>query len=271
MEESTNIFNNSDLFIAFVLIIIITFLPVLLFRFLFYRRPVPHKVAIPIAVFIYFLTSIISLVGNNLSGTSQGPSFYIVIIIFMGYSVMRLKRKTTREKDKIKVTDSDYVDVIHAETTHSEEKHHIPLKTKATSGWLSKNWYRLSLMLLIFGTIAFSFYWYNIRPSNIMKACSYVTKTKPAIEYRPALSMEEMESKGMIKKCVLQTPKNTSGGNLTWHLNSIRAQDGYDSCLNDNKKTIAFYGTEQPAVPEQYYQEQASDEEYNFCLQQSGL
>jgi hypothetical protein len=72
--------------------------------------------------------------------------------------------------------------------------------------WIASNWFRLSILLLSFGTVSFFFYWYSIRPSQIKQACSWVKKHSNAIQARKGMTQEELKSKGLIKACPTDIP-----------------------------------------------------------------
>jgi hypothetical protein len=140
------------------------------------------------------------------------------------------------------------------------------------SNWIASNWFRLAALLLAFGSISFYFYWYSIRPSQIKQACSWVTKTKPAIAYRAAMTVAEMQEKGMLQTCEKSArPIPETGVNFSESFEEHRINVIYNGCLEDNKKAIAKYTKEQVAVPAKSYQERATKEEYTFCLHDKGL
>jgi len=139
------------------------------------------------------------------------------------------------------------------------------------SNWIASNWFKLAVLLLAFGSISFYFYWYSIRPSQIKQACSWVTKSKPAIAYRAAMTTEEMQKKGMLKTCKKSPLPSPGEPQFSREFLEHRREVLYNGCLADNKKAINKYTKEQPAVSAREYQERADEEEYAFCLQKNGL
>ena len=133
------------------------------------------------------------------------------------------------------------------------------------SNWIASNWFRLAVLLLAFSSISFYFYWYSIRPSQIKQACSWVTKTKPAIPYRAAMTIEEMEKKGMLKTCKKSPPQENRGFSSMFE--EARVNVLYENCLADNKKAIAKYSKEQLAEPAKVFRNGQSKKNILFVYE----
>lgn len=124
------------------------------------------------------------------------------------------------------------------------------------------------LLLIITGGL---FYWHSLRPAQIKHDCSWVTKTKPAIPYRAAMTLQQMKDDGMIEDCrEYATPSGIDSMSQIFAENR-RSNIINPTCESDKKKRIAHYTKEQQAVPAKDYQERASKEEYSFCLHDKGL
>jgi hypothetical protein len=138
------------------------------------------------------------------------------------------------------------------------------------ANWIALNWFKLSILFLSIGATFIGFYWYSIRPSQIKQECSWVTKTKPAIVYRAAMTTDEMQKKGMLKTCK-KSPLSSGEPQFSREFLERRSEVLYNGCLADNKKAIAKYTKEQPAIPAKEYKDRATEEEYVFCLHKNGL
>jgi hypothetical protein len=96
------------------------------------------------------------------------------------------------------------------------------------------------------------FYWYEIRPSQIMKECSWMKVVKPAKE---AVTKEEAgKNKKIYEEC----------------MNQVRGLAGWEK-LNNSTECDYDRISEREYVPEEVYYEKASKDEYNFCIHANGL
>jgi len=102
----------------------------------------------------------------------------------------------------------------------------------------------------------FAFYWYEIRPAKIKRDCSWIKHHTDAVPERPSMTVEELETKGLIKECE-ESPKYE----LFTEFN----------CEEENKRTIEKYKSPKVAEPAKDWQVKATKEEYEFCLHDSGL
>src|SRR5258708_9953537 len=125
------------------------------------------------------------------------------------------------------------------------------------------------------GGVVFGFYWFSYRPTQIKKECDYVTKTKPAIPYRAAMTKDQMQKDGMIEDCDMsKNPFITAfdpNNNLSDTFKENRKQVFLHSCVVDNNKRIAKYTKEQKAEPAKQYLAPATTEEYKTCLRANGI
>src|SRR5437016_2882116 len=137
----------------------------------------------------------------------------------------------------------------------------------------------LVILLVIIGS--FIFYWFQIRPSQIMHACSWVKMHSDAITERPAMTREELESKGIVRTCKndfelvskLVPNYDISSNNKIPPLfdknlsfEQKRIIWNAISCREDSDRVIAEYKTEIKAIPAKNWYDKASDKEYKFCL-----
>jgi len=111
----------------------------------------------------------------------------------------------------------------------------------------------ISISIAIF--IAGIFYWYEWRPSQIRKECSWVEVIKPAQE---VVTKEEAEkNKQEYEECLKQEEeKEVTNKNI--FLTSF--------CETINKNTV-----EREYIPQEVYYRKASNAGYEFCLNVNGL
>lgn len=157
-----------------------------------------------------------------------------------------------------------YIKKGHTQTRLDITKSHIGSRIKEKEGYhagLSKiMWIFLGgISILILSSL---FYWFQIRPSQIRHDCSWVKYTTGAIPAKPAMSEEELITKGIIKSCGVGEFK--PGESTTFgFLQTL--------CPDHNKRIIEEYKTSRPAVPEKESWGQAEEEEYKFCIHDKGL
>jgi hypothetical protein len=109
---------------------------------------------------------------------------------------------------------------------------------------------KLSLAALIVLMIGGLFYWYEWRPAEIRRECSWVKVTVPE---QPRITKEEA-------------------------LASMKSEE-YLKCLNDNAEIKEGYRRlcdlylkeEQEHVPEKIYYKKSQKEQYEFCTHEKGL
>ncbi len=114
--------------------------------------------------------------------------------------------------------------------------------------YIKQNKYPIIIIPIVV-ILGFLFYWFQIRPTNIKKNCSWTTET---IEADPGITKEQVEQNKI--KCKTSVSK-TSSSNM------------FDStplgCSEDIK--------ERPPQPEYDETTEATKEEYDMCLRQHGL
>lgn len=109
----------------------------------------------------------------------------------------------------------------------------------------------ICLSLLIVGS---SFYWFQVRPSQIRRDCSWTKKHSDAV-----VGVTQEEADRRKAECIERQNKNKESGMLSdaWYeLNVKGCEDTYKS------------STSQPAKD---WYEKASEKEYDFCLHSKGL
>lgn len=107
------------------------------------------------------------------------------------------------------------------------------------------------------------FYWLQLRPVQIRHDCSWKKVIEPAKPAYPALTEEELKTKGMIVACPTPLPFSAT----VWDLQQAKAS----ICRENNEKIINEYSVAREAIPEKENWRQATKEEYQFCLHDKGL
>lgn len=104
------------------------------------------------------------------------------------------------------------------------------------------------------------FYWYEWRPSQIMKECSWVKVVEPAKE---AITKKEAEyNKKKYENCMMEKKEEDKEFEGWTKLN-----------LEALAEIVCASGevSEREYIPEKVYYRKAIDSEYDFCIHASGL
>lgn len=113
-------------------------------------------------------------------------------------------------------------------------------------------------ILLFLAVLAGTFYWFEYRPTQIRQGCSWVKRHEDAVPERPALTEEQLWSKGLLIKCTSETNPKT--------------ESAICNLINkSNKDTIQEYKQPSPAKPAKGWFVMATDDEYESCIRSKGL
>lgn len=104
------------------------------------------------------------------------------------------------------------------------------------------------------------FYWYEYRPAEIRRECSWVRKTEPAKPGQKALSENELRERGMLKEC--RKPDTDS----SWLVERV-----YGICTHENDQIISQYKLDVDPIPEKEWWEEAHRIDYEFCIKSKGI
>lgn len=152
-----------------------------------------------------------------------------------------------------------------------------------------KNSNVITFLLLVFGLLLFG--WFAVRPAYIKHTCSWVKKHSDAVAAIPAMTKDDLISKGIIRSCVTEIANlkkvipsaNYELGTNNVYATSMSTIDGKframsndplwqaTSCIRDGDKIIDEYKNPRPAIPAKDWYEKATDTEYKFCLHNWGL
>lgn len=118
----------------------------------------------------------------------------------------------------------------------------------------------------LFVVFAGLFYWYEYRPTEIRRECSWTPYTIPAKEAFSGVTKEEADEKN--EKATAKCRKTTLAdlNDKTWE--SVNEQAEIDTFCN------VFPAKEEPprpAEPERTAWRQSTDREYTQCLRNNGL
>lgn len=120
--------------------------------------------------------------------------------------------------------------------------------------FLKENWSRTHILILAALIIGGSFYWFQWRPMEIKKGCSWIEKHTEAI---PEVTQADIDqAKIDFPNCEKTHPK--SAGLL------------FQSITCWKLETLAT-GSPHPAIPSKTYSVAATPEQYSFCLHSHGL
>lgn len=127
-----------------------------------------------------------------------------------------------------------------------------------------------SLLIIITVVLAFLFYWYGYRPSQIKKECSWVKKHQDEISAIPAMTEEELLKAGIINDCTVVL-NEISKTNDSYYKSYLERREEIFPCEIENEKIIEEYKQPKQAISAKDWLEKASTEEYKFCLHSNGL
>lgn len=122
------------------------------------------------------------------------------------------------------------------------------------------------LLLTLGGSM---FYWYEWRPTQIKHDCSWVKVDVKAIPAQPAISVEELKARGMIKDCTIASPSPSSPSWLSKY-NTNKFVSPF-SCEDTNQQVINNYKDYKPEIPAKEWWRKATENEYRFCLHDKGV
>jgi len=119
---------------------------------------------------------------------------------------------------------------------------------------IKENWGRMRVLILVCLILGGSFYWFQYRPMEIKKECSWIEKHTEAI---PEVTQAEIDqAKIDFPSCEKTYPK--SAGLL------------FQSITCWKLETLAS-GSPHPTVPSKTYSVPADPTQYSFCLHSHGL
>ncbi|KKS53508.1 MAG: hypothetical protein UV20_C0050G0005 [Candidatus Magasanikbacteria bacterium GW2011_GWA2_42_32] len=135
--------------------------------------------------------------------------------------------------------------------------------------WLKGNWFRVGLLTILVISIAGAFYWFQLRPAEIKRACSWVEQQTEAI---PEVTQVDIENaKIYFASCKIKYPDAESiYRGYQGVTGVISAAEWKAGRLCADHGTLAK-GSPHPAIPSRTYYQEARPEEYNFCLHSRGL
>lgn len=136
------------------------------------------------------------------------------------------------------------------------------IKTNMTDTPKTKFNYKKKLLLILLGMFLLVgwFYWFQYRPAKIRHDCSWVKRHEDAIPAIPSKTVEELKAEGLIKDCKKEPKTNYK------YLPQLN-----ESCEYFNNQIIQKYKSSKPAEPAKDWWEEATEQEYKFCLHNKGL
>jgi len=121
--------------------------------------------------------------------------------------------------------------------------------------FIKENWFKLSVIVIILALSGGAFYWFQLRPSEIKKECSWTKKINSATPAQSAITEEDVKNSQLeYKKCLI---KGSASENI------------FGALFCDNLLKIARGPI--PSTPEQAYYKEATKNEYDFCIHSKGL
>lgn len=196
---------------------------------------------------------------------------YLIYAMFFGtdsfYRKKRLEKRAKRQEELKKTHEGKTLKEIYEK---EDKKERVKINKKT-------NWTLVSLIIFILlCVLGGSFYWFEYRPTEIKKNCSYTTFTIPEVQ---AISKEEAES----SKSKNESCKEQSDTILNEVLPNLSGYDKWRRQQSDDLDAIDRWIVEEecdrryPIKEETEYQPQkegrkdATEKEYNDCLRRNGL
>ena len=232
-----------------------------------------------LAVILFSVVSFIIKIFINSTPIEDFPSFtpivigailiaslgYLIYAMFFGkdsfYRKKRLEKRAKKEEDLKRTHEGKTLKEIY----EKEDKKERVIINKKT------NWILISLIIFILlCLIGGSFYWFEYRPTEIRKSCSYVKVTIPEVK---EVTIDEAESSKEentnCKKKIVSSGNCTDIDSRHSDLFDVEAFLRWMDCEDcDSRYPIKEQTTYQPSREE--YRE-ASKEEYERCLRNNGI
>ncbi|NLD25658.1 hypothetical protein GX656_03430 [Candidatus Dojkabacteria bacterium] len=240
---------------------------------------------VTLAVILFSVVSFIIKIFINSTPIEDFPSFtpivigtifvasigYLIYAMFFGtdsfYRKKRLENRAKREEELKRTHEGKTLKEIYEK---EDKKERVKINKKT-------NWTLISLIIFILlCVLGGSFYWFEYRPTEIKKNCSYTTFTIPEVQ---AISKEEAES----SKSKNESCKEQSDTILNEVLPNLSGYDKWRRQQSDDLDAIDRWIVEEecdrryPIKEETEYQPQkegrkdATEKEYNDCLRRNGL
>jgi len=115
---------------------------------------------------------------------------------------------------------------------------------------LKENWFKLIIIVFIVVIFGGLFYWYELRPVQIKKDCSWVKQVQPA--QQEVTKAQAIESQKKYEECLKENLKRGDG-------------------MYKSPCDMIYLKKEQDYVPESTYYREAFKTEYDFCVNSKGL
>jgi hypothetical protein len=196
---------------------------------------------------------------------------YLIYAMFFGtdsfYRKKRLEKRAEKQEELKRTHEGKTLKEIYEK---EDKKERVKINKKT-------NWILISLLIFtLFSVLGGSFYWFEYRPTEIKKNCSYTTFTIPEVQ---AISKEEAES----SKSKNESCKEQSDTILNEVLPNLSGYDKWRRQQSDDLDAIDRWIVEEecdrryPIKEETEYQPQkegrkdATEKEYNDCLRRNGL
>lgn len=135
---------------------------------------------------------------------------------------------------------------------------------------------KIRKFLLVIGILlllGFTFYWYEIRPSQIKHDCSWIKEYVGGSPSRLAMTEKQLKENGLLKNCSSIQKMQGNGAIVDLFNDKFEDVDTNPKikCENENKRLISVYSQAKPAVIAKERQRETTNEEYKFCLRDKGL
>lgn len=231
---------------------------------------------ITFAVILFSVISFIIKVLINSTPAEDFPSFTpvligVIFIGFIGYAIYtiffskdsfyvkkRLEKKAQKKETAERIPKEKTLREIF------EEKSAVPKKR-------GSNWILIAIVItILFGLLGGAFYWFEYRPTQIRKSCSYVKVIIPEVQ---EVTLEESEdTKVANRRCKQEIVSSgncsdiDSSHSVTWGWEAFSKWAECESC--NGKFPIKEQTSYQPSREE--YKE-ALEEDYQRCLRNNGI
>ncbi|MSU74594.1 hypothetical protein EXS57_02335 [Candidatus Kaiserbacteria bacterium] len=126
--------------------------------------------------------------------------------------------------------------------------------------FLQENWFKTWALLLATLILGGYFYWFQLRPAEIKRGCSWVEEQTEAI---PEVTQADIDQAKIDLADCKKTHPDPKDSLETWAEFNAAVQ-----CKDLAKLTAE---TPHPATPSRTYYEETSPAEYSFCLHSHGL
>ena len=215
-----------------------------------------------------FFIGLVILSTNHFGDSIVGIKVHAVVssILDLGFFAHGIRwvyliiKEKTKKKKNTDVSSSIEIKTENKVTDHTNTEQMHAFKI------IQPNLRKIALLVVPVVLIIIIFYWYQVRPSRIMHACSWFKVTLAPVPADPGITIEEakIQSLEAYKTC------RDSFSTFREEYSNSNTDSSFFNNIGCSENSIG-YKAPTPYQPERDTYRQASKTEYEFCLHDKGL